>query len=89
LLLPSHQNGVRVDIVALEGWRDFPAPLQVALLTVDRIMDSVAWIDVGDIRANIVEPQLAYVLRRLEHTLQRGLGCGHGLVAVLRIGEPA
>jgi hypothetical protein len=34
----------------------------------------------------VVEPQLAYVLQRLEYSLQKGLGCGHGLLAVLRIG---
>jgi hypothetical protein len=28
------------------------------------------------------------VLQRLECTLQEGLGCGHGLLAVLRIGAP-
>ena len=79
-------DGVRVDLVALEGWQDFPPALQLALMTMDRIVDSISWIDIGDIRANILEPQLAYVLQRLENSLQRGLGCGHGLVAILRIG---
>jgi hypothetical protein len=80
-------GGTRVDLVAMPGWREFPPELQLALMTMDRLIDSVSWIDVGDPRANIVEPQLAYVLCRLEHALQRGLGCGHGLVAVLRV-EP-
>ena len=78
-------DGVRVDLIALEGWQDFPPALQLALMTMDRIVDSISWIDIGDIRANILEPQLAFVLQRLEYSLQRGLGCGHGLVAVLRI----
>ncbi|MGH9350295.1 MAG: class I SAM-dependent methyltransferase, partial [Vicinamibacterales bacterium] len=75
-----------LDPVALEGWRSFPPALQEALMTMDRVVESASVIDVGDTRANVVEPQLAYVLQRLEYTLQEGLGCGHGLLAVLRIG---
>jgi len=82
-------SGTRIDLAEMPGWRDFPAPLQMALVTMDRIVDSVAWIDVGDVRANIIEPQLAYVLRRMQSRLQDGRGCGHGLVAVLRVaGRP-
>jgi len=80
-------SGNRVELVAIDGWRHFPPPLQLALMTMDRVVDSVSWIDVGDVRASIVEPQLAYVLARLEYALQRGIGCGHGLVAVLRAGS--
>jgi len=79
-------TGARVDLAALADWDTFPAPLQVALRTMDRTIDAAARIDVADTRANIVEPQLAYVLQRLEYERQRGLGCGHGLVAILRIG---
>jgi SAM-dependent methyltransferase len=79
-------RGRRISLVTLDGWRDFPPPLQVALMTMDRVVDSVSWIDVGDSRANIIEPQLAYVLQRLEHSLQRGLGCGHALLVVLSVG---
>jgi SAM-dependent methyltransferase len=75
-----------LDPGALEGWRSFPPALQEALRTMDRVVGSASVIDVGDTRANVVEPQLAYVLQRLEYTLQEGLGCGHGLLAVLRIG---
>ncbi len=78
-------RGRRTSLVDLDGWRDFPPPLQVALMTMDRVVDSVSWIDVGDTRANIIEPQLAYVLQRLEHSLQQGLGCGHALLVVLSI----
>jgi SAM-dependent methyltransferase len=79
--------GTRVVLVEMPGWREFPAPLQMALVTLDRIIDSVAWIDVGDVRANIIEPQLGYVLRRMQHRMQDGRGAGHGLVAVLRVGD--
>lgn len=80
-------TGKRIDLVEIDGWRDFPAALQMALLTLDRVIDSVIWIDVGDVRANVIEPQLAYVLLRMLHRLQDGVGCGHGLVAVLAIGS--
>ena len=61
--------------------------MRLAAVTLDRIVDSVAWMDVGDVRANIIEPQLAHVLRRMQHRLQDGRGCGHGLIAVLRVGR--
>lgn len=77
-----------LDPAALDGWRSFPPALQEALMTMDRVVGSASVIDVGDTRANVVEPQLAYVLQRLENTLQEGLGCGHGLLAVLRVGPP-
>ena len=78
--------GNRVDLVAMDGWQEFPPALQVALMNMDRVVDSVAWIRAGDVRANIVEPQLAYLLRSLEHATQYGQGCGHALVAILRVG---
>src|SRR5690606_18255505 len=81
-------RGARLNLVDLDGWRDYRPELQMALMTIDRIIDGVAWIDVGDVRANVIEPQLAYVLRRMLHKLQEGRGCGHGLVAVLQVGEP-
>lgn len=81
-------RGTRINLVEMQDWRSFPPPLQMALVTLDRIIDSVAWIDVGDVRANVIEPQLAYVLRRMQHQLQEGRGCGHGLVAVLQVGTP-
>lgn len=81
-------RGTRLNLVDLDGWRDYRPELQMALMTIDRIIDGVAWIDVGDVRANVIEPQLAYCLRRMQHQLQEGRGCGHGLVAVLQIGEP-
>ncbi|MFQ5993345.1 MAG: class I SAM-dependent methyltransferase [Nitrospiraceae bacterium] len=79
-------QGDRMDLVALDGWRTFPPALQTALMTMDRVIDSVSWICLGDVRANILEPQLAYVLQRLEYAMQRGWGCGHGLVVVLQVG---
>ncbi|MBF2017597.1 MAG: class I SAM-dependent methyltransferase [Rivularia sp. T60_A2020_040] len=35
-----------------------------------------------DPRANLIEPQLAYLLRNLEWNFQQGLGASHGLLAI-------
>jgi len=40
---------------------------------------------IGTPRASIIEPQLGYYLRELEIGLQKGLGCGHGLVAIFGV----
>ena len=74
-----------ISLANINGWDEFPAALQFALMTVDRVINSAEWIWYGDPRANIIEPQLGYALRNLEHKLQQGLGCGHGLVVILEV----
>ena len=69
----------------LKGWDEFPKSLQFALMTIDRVIADVGWMWYGDPRANIIEPQLGYALRTLEYEMQQGWGCGHGLIAVLKI----
>jgi SAM-dependent methyltransferase len=76
------------DSVTLTGLRDWPhysAPLQFALMTIDRVISSTSSLWYGDPRANVIEPQLGYALRSLELGLQRGLGAGHGLLVVLKV----
>ncbi len=75
----------RVSLAALSDWERYPAPLQFALMTIDRVINSTEWIWDGDPRANMIEPQLGYALRSLEYKLQQGLGCGHGLLVVLEV----
>ena len=69
----------------IEGWSNFSKPLQFALMTVERVIADVGWMWYGAPRANIIEPQLGYALRTLEYELQQGIGCGHGLLAILKI----
>lgn len=69
----------------MKGWGKFDSSLQKGLMYMDRVIDSVLWMSIGDPRANIIEPQLSYTLRDLLNSLQCGLGCGHGLVAILEI----
>ena len=75
----------RCSLTELEGWDDFGKSLQFALMTIDRVIADVGWMWYGDPRANIIEPQLGYALRTLEYEMQQGWGCGHGLLAILRI----
>ena len=37
---------------------------------------------IDDPRANLIEPQLAFLLRDLEWNLQQGLGAAHSILAV-------
>jgi SAM-dependent methyltransferase len=75
----------KMSLVELEGWSNFSAPLQFALMTIDRVINNTEWMWSGDPRANVIEPQLGYALRDLESKLQQGLGCGHGFITILRI----
>jgi SAM-dependent methyltransferase len=75
----------KLSLIEVEGWEHFAPSLQFALMTVDRVINSTEWMWYGDPRANVIEPQLGYALRSLEHNLQQGLGCGHGLLVVLEI----
>ncbi len=77
--------GDNMALSNLEGWDSFPKALQFNLMTIDRVIADVGWMWYGDPRANIIEPQLGYALRTLEYEMQQGMGCGHGLVAILKI----
>jgi SAM-dependent methyltransferase len=78
-------NGERIDLVELDGWHDFHPAVQMAIMSMDRVVDSVAWMRFGDVRANIIEPQLSYLLQSIEAGMQEGRGCGHGLLSVIRV----
>lgn len=71
--------------VRTKHWRSFPPGLQMAMMTLDRVIDTVSWIRMGDSRANIIEPQLGYALRNLENEFQKGAGCAHALVGIFEI----
>lgn len=62
-----------------------PRALQRAMQVMKRAVANAAGFDLGDPRANLIEPQLAYALSGLEMGLQRGIGVGHGLVAIMEI----
>jgi SAM-dependent methyltransferase len=83
---------VESAIEALERWDDaellatpppegLPAPVRDAIRTIRDVVRNVKWFRMGDPQANVIEPQLGYVLRNLEVDLQQGLGAAHGLLA--------
>ncbi len=65
--------------------RKVPAALRSGQRTMRAVVRAARGIKTGDTRANLVEPQLARCLMELEMGVQRGLGCGHGLVAVFEV----
>ena len=65
--------------------RHHPRALRMAMAEMRRLIAAVHRSGIGDARANIIEPNLGYALRKLEMSLQRGIGCGHGLVAILEL----
>jgi len=75
--------------VQTEHFRSFPPALQMAMMTLDRVIDTAAWMRMGDPRANIIEPQLGYALRSLEREVQQGAGRGHALIGVFEIRRKA
>ncbi len=62
-----------------------PAAVRTAFGSMKKVVRAAAGTAIGNPRASIVEPQLGYCLRELEMGLQRGLGCGHGLVAIFEV----
>ena len=64
-----------------------PASLQVGMEALIEQSKRLAWFNPGDPEANLLQPQFGLLLRQLEFHMQRGLGCGHGLLAVLELGS--
>ncbi len=65
--------------------RHHPRPLKMAMAEMRRLIAALHRSEMGDVRASIIEPHLGHALRGLEMSLQRGMGCGHGLVAILEL----
>lgn len=67
----------------------YPGPpgssLKKELETLQQLVRHSSRLPLEDARANIIEPQLAYMLRNMEINSQKGMGMGHGLGMVLEI----
>jgi SAM-dependent methyltransferase len=63
----------------------YPAPLRDMMERMRVVVEGIGWLHYGLPRENIIEPQLGYALRYLIMHLQRGQGCGHGLVGILEV----
>jgi SAM-dependent methyltransferase len=77
----------RIHPVHLKNWRQYPPSLQMAMVTLDRVTDTAYWAQMGDPRANVIEPHLGYALRSLEDEYQSGLGRGHSLIVIFEAGR--
>ena len=62
-----------------------PGVVRRSLSFMKMIIRSADGVKIGNPRTSLIEPQLGYCLRELEMGLQKGLGCGHGLVAIFEI----
>lgn len=71
----------------MENWSEFSSHLQYVLMVIDRVINDTEWMWYGEPRANIIEPQLGYALRSLESNMQKGLGCGHGFIVILKVNK--
>jgi SAM-dependent methyltransferase len=64
-----------------------PAVVKDMMERMKLVVKGIGWLQYGLPRENIIEPQLGYALRYLVCNLQRGQGCGHGLVGVLEVNK--
>ncbi len=62
-----------------------PEALKNTMLSMQQSIAGVGRIRHMDVRANVIEPLLAYGLRELELNLQPGTGVGHSLAGIFRI----
>jgi hypothetical protein len=63
----------------------YPDPLKRAMNTMRKVIEGMGWVRWGDVRANVIEPQLGYSLREMEMCFQKGMGTGHSLVGVFEV----
>ncbi|MEE9291883.1 MAG: class I SAM-dependent methyltransferase [Acidobacteriota bacterium] len=61
---------------------DLPEAVRDAIRTLQHVFRQVKGFRVGDPVANLIEPQLGYLLRDLEQAIQPGWGAAHGLFAI-------
>jgi hypothetical protein len=66
----------------LDAHASYPDIVLQSIWTMRDVIANVKWFSMDDPLANIVEPQLGYLLRGLEWHLQQGLGAAHGLLAI-------
>jgi hypothetical protein len=84
--LSEYEENDGVVESSMDLYKFYPEPLKKAVETMQRVVNTTGDLP-GDSRANIIEPQLAYALRKLEMELQAGAGTGHGYVGILKINK--
>jgi len=84
IALLDHYDGTKASPRPEKGLH-YPQAVRRAMAQMQRLIAASHRSQMGDVRANIIEPALGYALRELEMRLQRGIGCGHGLVTILEL----
>lgn len=84
ITLLDHYDGTKASPQPEIG-QHHPRVVRLAVARMRGLIAASHRFQMGDARANIIEPGLGYALRELEMRLQRGIGCGHGLVAILEL----
>jgi SAM-dependent methyltransferase len=77
----DNASGVRLP----DSSHNAPKDAQSVLKSLSRVMIASQCFEFGDVRAEIMEPQLAYALRSIEMLHSSGGGYGHGLVGVFEV----
>lgn len=80
-------DAAHADTVAGRNSSGVPAALTHACDAMRSLVQSLRDVEWCDVRANFIEPMLAYQLRMLETSLQQCSGTGHGLVGVFHVNK--
>jgi len=82
--LGSYPDCPDTDDAFLSTYTFYPETLKETVRTMSQVIRTTGGLP-GDSRANIIEPQLAYALRKLEMGLQPGLGVAHGFCTIVEV----
>lgn len=69
----------------MQGWEFFTPHLQLAIMSLDRLIKSSNWLEDSDRRANIIEPYIAYLLRNIRQDFYTYEGLGKGFSSILQV----
>lgn len=82
------ENWDKPDLLRQQPSKEYPKVVRESIRTIRDVVRNLHWFRMGDPRANVVEPQLGYILRNLEIDLQQGMGAAHGLLATYELQKP-
>lgn len=87
-LCQAHDRGEDLAAISLAEETSRPGALRQAAQRLRQVVQQSEYYPEEDPRANVIEPQLGYALRRLEMSLQQGAGHGHGIIGIFSVEKP-
>jgi SAM-dependent methyltransferase len=81
------RNWRNVNELEAEPLTGYPPLVEEAIRTIRRVVKQAPSMRLDDPRANLVEPQLAYLLRDIEWNTQQGLGASHALLGIYELSK--